>query len=381
MSLEPGSEPGGDPIGSLDDLKPVRPLSELSEARQGQAPRRWPLCCGLLVGLTALASIGLAWLWVAAHPSQAGNGARILSFEPEDLEDENYVSFALRYREGKLQSLSAVGHLWEQDAQGVLRPAFDVTEPGIYLWPISVQGEWAGLPAGNEICARNLSTGALERISLEEDVLISTAATRGPLLAGGSNLEAWVRVFQTREGKLLWSKPVSSGSTLCLTFAGEVLAVGTDRGQVELLQSQTGERVRSLDTLHKRVTALAASEDGGLLLVGCVQGGKGKPTGGGEVQLWDLSTSATTPTATYVLELALFREVSALAISPDGAYVAAGRTRGGLQVWDRSGALVGSFPHDDSPLFPAREVGAIAFGPDRVAWSAGVQIFERELGQ
>lgn len=379
MSEAPSA--GEPPPASLDDLKPSRPPSELSEANRGQAPRR-PLCCGLLLALAVSLSLGLTWLWVAANPSHAGNGARILSAEPAELEEDNYISLWLRYREGKLQSISSLGHVWEEDAQGVLRPLFGLTEPGVYFWPISVQGEWAGFPAGEELYARNLSTGELDPIPLgdREKVMVSTAATRGPLLATASEIDGNVRAFRIKEGQLLWSNAVWPSNTVCLTFAGEALAVGTDRGKVELLQAQTGKAIRSLDTRHKRVTALAASAEGELLLVGCILGQQGKARAGGEVQLWDLTTGAATPSATFVVD-DLFDEVSALAISPDGAYLAAGRAKGDLQVWDRSGALVGSFLHDDSLLFPRREVLAIALGPDRVAWAAGVQVFERRLGE
>jgi len=378
----PSSSYGVPSKSSLEDLKPVRPPSELSEANKGQASRRWPLCCGCLVALLVLLSLGLGWLWVAAHPSHAGNGARVLSVEPEELEDDNYISLSLRYREGKLQSISSLGHLWEEDAQGVLRPAFGLTEPGVYFWPISVQGEWAGLPAGEQLYARNLSTGELDSIALgdTEKVMLSTTATRGSLLATASEIDGNVRVFRIKEGQQLWSSAVWPSNTVCMTFVGEALAVGTDRGKVELLKAQTGEGIRSLETGHRRVTALAASVDGELLLVGCILGQKGKAKAGGEVQLWDLTTSAASPSATFVIDN-VFDEVSALAISPDGAYLAAGRTKGGLQVWDRSGALIGSFLHDDSLLFPKREVLAIAFDTDRVAWAAGVQVFERKLGQ
>jgi WD40 repeat protein len=379
--LSSDSSPGVPPPGSLDDLKPVRPPSELAEATRVQKPRPWPLCCGLLIALGVLLAAGLTWLWIAAHPSHAKNGARVLSAEPGELDDEgHYVSLSLRYRKGKLQSVSSLGNVWEEDDKGVLRPAFGLADQGIYYWPISVQGSWAGLPSGSEICLRNLESGELDSISLgDKELMISSAATGGAYVAGASEIEGGVRTFAVPEGKLLWDRRTRSGSPLCLTFAGEALAVGTARGKVELFESQTGKPLRTLDTGYGRITALAASSDGRRLLVGCNLGSQLRRAASGEVQLWDLASGSTSPSTTFVMD-GVFDEVSALAFSSDGAYLAAGRSKGGLQVWDASGALLGNYLHDDSPLFPKDEVLAIAFGKDRVAWSAGAQVFERELG-
>lgn len=371
------SESGAEPP-SLADLKPERPEPECLVG--GEPPSRAPRCCACsLIALVLLAG-GLLWLYTAAFPSHAKNGARILSHDPETLDAENYESLALRFREGRLQVVSAAGHLWEQDEAGVLRPAFGLAEPGVYLWPNAIEGDLIGLPAGQELRVLNLATGELDTLPLEATGVATTTATRGDLLAAGSELDPTVRLFEVSEARRLWKISIAPNSTTCLSFVGDVVAAGTDRGEVVLI-GRAGEKLRTMDTLYQRVTAVAGSADGSHLAVACRMTTRPRRKGGGAVLVWDLSSGSSSPASSFSLDDTLLDEVSALGISADGSYVAAGRSKGALQVWDSSGTLVGEFLHDDSPLHPASPVTGIAFEGERVAWAAGEQVFVREFGK
>lgn len=251
---------------SLADLKPERPEPERLVG--GEPPSRAPRCCAcLLVALLLLAG-GLLWLDMAAFPSHAKNGARILSHDPGTLDSENYESLALRFHEGRLQVVSAAGHLWEEDKAGVLRPAFGLAEPGVYLDPNSMEGDLIGLPAVKELRVLNLTTGTLDPLPLEATGVVTTTATRGSLLAAGSELDPTVRLFEVGQAKQLWTISIAPNSTTCLSFVGDVVAAGTDRGEVVLI-GRAGEKLRTIDTLYQRVTAVAGSADGRHLAIAC----------------------------------------------------------------------------------------------------------------
>ncbi|MCI0702722.1 MAG: hypothetical protein L0241_16705, partial [Planctomycetia bacterium] len=138
----------------------------------------------------------------------------------------------------------------------------------------------------------------------------------------------------------------------CIASApdGNTLAIGMQdsaRGpnnKIVLLDAITGERLFTLPTQKKPITAMTYSADGQFLAAGF----------NGVVQLWDVRTRELVRSIT-----GFERVLTCLAFSPDGKRLAAGTRDGHVWVWNRE-----TGKHTQLIAVGSRVVRSVAFSPD-----------------
>ncbi len=141
-----------------------------------------------------------------------------------------------------------------------------------------------------------------------------------------------VRVFDVRDGRLVWSHMGRGEAAVSLAFApdGKTLA-STGWRAVKLWDAQTGEPLRTLQPDRGGIYHVAFSPDGRILA-----GGERFIGGGGRepaelVTLWDVKTGKTLRTMEGQRGEVQWVGVAPVAISPDGKTVALGE---GGHVWN-----------------------------------------------
>ncbi|MCS6911719.1 MAG: Uma2 family endonuclease [Myxococcota bacterium] len=174
----------------------------------------------------------------------------------------------------------------------------------------------------------------------------------GYLLASGST-DQTVRVREAAGGLTLCTLRVPSPITHVIVLPeGRWVAAASADGSIRLWEVSGGPPVKTLRRHLARVTALAASADGGLLC-----------SGGDDqvVQVWDVHSGR----AMHVLWGHL-DGVTALALSPDGETLASASWDRSIRLWEaRSGRALGVL--DAGPAWPR----ALTFTPDGHALVAG----------
>lgn len=235
-------------------------------------------------------------------------------------------------------------------------------------------------PGSNFVKTWNVETGELlkatklELLPPKTWLDASTFSPNGTSLAGQFNFkQPSFYLWNTLTGKSIKKLDVTE-TALSTAFSpdGSLLAVGTislrpedgsSRGGVQIFDTETGQRLRTIDLHPRSISAITFSPDGQVLA-----GGDHRA-----VRVWDVKTGK------------LLRElrghsgvIEAITFSPDGLRIAAGgqgpglrsprewRVLSELKVWEwQSGKLLRSMAGQ-----PGRTV-SIAFSPDggELAWS------------
>lgn len=171
-----------------------------------------------------------------------------------------------------------------------------------------------------------------------------------------------VKLSDTRSGKLLHTL-ASRGfpNSIGLSHDGSILAIGTNRGDVELWDMQTLQLQQTIDVTKWSIYAVALSPNGSTL-ASCAADGT--------VQVWDLHEPK--------LKLTLGSKgerMSSLAFSPDGTLLAALSRYGKCCVWKmRTGELVGKIARAGDggrrqvSFCPDTNTVAIATAPELTFW-------------
>ncbi len=172
---------------------------------------------------------------------------------------------------------------------------------------------------------------------------------------------------------------------LAFSPKGDVLAVASGHrsegtGMVQLFALPDGRKIRSLDTKHNAVYAVAFSPDGQRLAVGGAMGALSlsNSVGAGFVQVWDVDPAQPAASLLHEQDLA---NVSDVAFSPDGRFLAAAGAEKVVQLWDATTYQKVRTLRGHDAL-----VTKIAFGPDstRVVSASSdstVRIWNVETGE
>ncbi|MGI3202567.1 WD40 repeat domain-containing protein [Streptomyces sp. GLT-R25] len=214
---------------------------------------------------------------------------------------------------------------------------------------ISADSTWLVITS-NDRLARifDTATGDLRTYLTGYQDFIGAAAVApdGTWLAtGGNSIRIWEHASQI-EPQSAPSSPVSIQRVITAP-TGNSLATIDANGQVELRMQSTGERTVRLSH-SAMIENLEFSPDGTWLAT----------VGEDGVHLWDIS-GVLLETLTHATD---FR---AVAISPDGTKILAGREGGGLYAWNRLGMLL----HDIDT--GERTMHTIAFTPDGTWFATG----------
>lgn len=223
-------------------------------------------------------------------------------------------------------------------AAGRVRPVVSANQTeSIYSYPqISADGRWAAVMEQSlhctyfEVCAnirlQNLETG--DSFVLNSD----------PRFSGEPGFQV---EFLGEAGR-----PRYRVNTLAFSNDGEVLAVGTSAGNVELWDFPERELLHTLVGHEKLVSSVALSPDGALVASGSHDA---------TVLIWRAADGAL---------LARFHGlpglVRSVAFSPNGRYLAVGALRA-IWIWENTG---GQFVPVERYDYPTSYVGDLAFSPD-----------------
>jgi WD40 repeat protein len=152
---------------------------------------------------------------------------------------------------------------------------------------------------------------------------VAPAGTRFACASLAGDAELWRTDPLRREARLESLGPLS---TLALSREGDLLAIGTGRGEVRVLPTE-GERrpLWSASVGQAPITALAFSPDASRLAVGSAEG---------EVRLWDVASGQP-----ILVLYGLRVRTEAIAFSPDGRRLAAAGgafedPSGSIALWD-----------------------------------------------
>ncbi|MGP4046476.1 NB-ARC domain-containing protein [Streptomyces sp. 2A115] len=211
---------------------------------------------------------------------------------------------------------------------------------------ISTDSTWLAITS-NDALARifDAATGDLRTYLTGYQDFIGAAAVApdGTWLAtGGNAIRIWEHASQI-EPQAAPNSPVSIQRVIAAPTGGTLATIDAN-GQVEIRMQSTGERTVRLGH-SAMIEDLVFSPDGTWLAT----------VGEDGVHLWD--------TSGVLLEtLTQASDFRAVAISPDGIKVLAGKEGGGIYAWNRLGMLLHNITGD-------KTVHAIAFAPDG-AWFA-----------
>ena len=144
---------------------------------------------------------------------------------------------------------------------------------------------------------------------------------------------------------------VSNGNVRSIAISpdGQNIISGSDSGEIQLRELNTGNLVSTLGVFPEWVHAVAFSPDGRLIIGGSV---------GGYIALWNLKESA-------VSTFAASAGVYSLAFSPDGEIFVSGHGNGSIGIWDTSGELVRSIDNAHTG-----SITSIAFSPSNTNFAS-----------
>jgi WD40 repeat protein/serine/threonine protein kinase len=167
-----------------------------------------------------------------------------------------------------------------------------------------------------------------------------------------ASLDGKVRVWDVAAGKELFSKDASGGA-YCVAFSpdGQLLAAGEGDGGAVVWEAVSGKERLTCRAPQLGVASVAFSPDSRRLAT--ISGWHQEA----RVRLWDLATGREGPSLDAPAARTLFG--NAVAISPDGKYLAAGDRPGLIKLWELpSGRLVRTLTGH------LGDVRGLAFSPD-----------------
>jgi WD40 repeat protein len=257
------------------------------------------------------------------------------------LNDADDITLALW--EAGTESLTPLvghGHRLKLDSVAVSSDAGQVLVGGL-VWPSRNLWGHSMLGLWDLTTGRLLQATALSRDDRIASLVSLPEGVRA-VLSGPSGLRLW----DAATGQTVRKLPVSRGYRLAFSADGSRLA--TDDRAVELWDVVAGTLLRTFDAGAHPVTSVALSPDGARIAAGSSEG---------RVRVWDADTGALVHTFDVSWAWQLKRliistwrnPITALAFSPDGTHLADGRhgfddDLKRMRLWDlRSGRLVRTF--------------------------------------
>ncbi|MBL4844833.1 MAG: PQQ-binding-like beta-propeller repeat protein [Planctomycetes bacterium] len=330
------------------------------------APTKPPIvsCLAFLLLLGVGAGAAGYALLRASQPARAPNGAAILSHP------ELGRVLAVGVSKGQLLVVEKFsGRLWRETAGGQLE-YYGAQAPGRYkIGSTLIGSHYVPLASGNQVLVLDSTSGLTQPLADGADAYMTRATASEELVATSSRRDSVIRVFRISDGALLWKETKRQrGGGGRVAFNEDLLAVGAQDGKVLLYEAATGELVWTLSRDGGPIRALCFSPDGSHLAAA---------TADETVAIW-LTGAEGPPSLEFKAGDGL--GLTAIAFSEDGEFLATGNEIGLLEVWDPTGRLLFSLPHDNEALFertrhdPTR-VGSIVFNDKDVIWSVYDRVY------
>jgi hypothetical protein len=220
----------------------------------------------------------------------------------------------------------------------------------------------------------DLADPALRRVLTGHGVRVAAVAVApdGSWLASGSH-DGTVRIWDVATGqeRAALRDRASSVAAVAVAPDGSWLASGSRGGTVRIWDVATGqERAALQDRNNWAVAALAVAPDGSWLASG---------SWGGTVRIWDVATgqeratlTGHTSSAMALAVTAVAPAVTAVAVAPDGSWLASGSDDGTVRIWDVATWQVQALMRLESSVKATAWLGSNALV---VGGSAGLYLF------
>lgn len=180
-------------------------------------------------------------------------------------ENGRFVAFSPNQQDVIIGNVKRIQRLRLKDGQPILT-INEAASEGFYAFKLSPNGQTvAGAEFNGAIKLWNLQDGKLIRtLQPDSNTFLSAIAFSpdGQLVAGSFLNKNLVQIWNVRTGNLVHQWDVNRASHVVFSPDGQLLAIGTGAGEVQLWHLRTGKKLRTLKGHASWTGAMAFSPDG-----------------------------------------------------------------------------------------------------------------------
>lgn len=232
--------------------------------------------------------------------------------------------------------------LWQRE-KGIMA-AFPPTETPVTSISFSPKGDSLAMGSQNKVTVWKIDSDLLvDLVSGNSKVTSISFSPDGQTLAAG-NLDGEIKVWQTKNGNLLYSVERNQGAIANLIFApdGNIIATVSEDNMIEFWRSSDGKLLRGFEGHGDRISNMSFSPNSKILATAGSDGAVG---------LWNREGNLLT-----ILQHGGL--VTAVAFEPRGEIVVSASTDKTVKLWQLDGTLIKTVTVDNSG------VSSISFSPD-----------------